>query len=99
MTIENTIQTLQREYAKAQASADALKSAIKTLGGSVDSVGKPAKRRKRGGWPKGKPRAKKTANDAPNDNGATATASGDAPSPIAKARAKRAGVSLAGAAS
>ena len=92
MSIENTIATLQREQTKAQTQADALSAAIKALGGSSAAPGKPARRRNRGGWPKGKPRGAKSVGEAANgQEQAAVNETAPAPaSPIAEARAKRA---------
>ena len=88
MEVETILRGLQTEHAKAVALASSLESAIKALGGTV---GKPAKRRSRGGWPKGKPRGSKASGEAPKSE-----------SPIAIARANRSkgkGGNLAAAAS
>ena len=105
MSLENALITLNKELAKAETTAQALRASIKALGGMVgQAAGKPARRRKGGGWPKGKPRG-------PKSPSGTVEASVDNPaaepepvaSPIAQARAKRAapkpGASLAAAAS
>lgn len=104
MSMENVLQTLVKEQAKAQALADTLAASIKALGGSVNAgAGKPIRKRKGGGWPKGKPRGKKNAGEPGDANEAAGDVVAPAnPSPIAEARAKRAGkpgASLAAAAS
>ena len=99
MSIENTIATLVREQTKAQAQADALAAAIKALGGPASATGKPAKRRKRGGWPAGKPRGPRKPVEPANDTEAVSVSTPEPVSPIKAARAKRAGASLAEAAS
>ena len=105
MSMESMLEGMVKEQSKAQALADTLAASIKALGGSVNTgAGKAVRKRKGGGWPKGKPRGPKKpskpgdANEAAGDVVAPAN-----PSPIAEARAKRAGskpgASLAAAAS
>jgi len=107
VSIENALVTMNRELAKAEATVLALRGAIKALGGTVgQAAGKPARRRKGGGWPKGKPRGPKAAQQPSGDTQADTEGQSSptsSPSTIAQARAKRSapkpGASLAAAAS
>ena len=103
MSLENALITLNKELAKAETTAQALRASIKALGGTVtNGAGKAVGKRKKGGWPPGKKRGPRKPVAPANENEAT-TEPEPVASPIAQARSKRAapkpGASLAAAAS